>query len=334
MDLRYVLAGQLRREYLLPPSGQPLIDVPGGNLLYCGAGLSVWDEGIGLLARVGEDYPREWLNMLARSGFILDGVRVMPGSLDVRSFQAFVDLETSVRTNPVSHFARLGLPYPKSLLGYQSPVGGPDDRKQADRTSPHLVDVPKSYAEVKAAHLCPLDFLTHSVFTTEFRRHQPVAVTLDPSPGYMVPAYWLEIRSLLQGVTAFLPSEEDVRSLFLNRLTDLWEMAEALASLGCEIIVIKRGAGGQLLYDARSQNRWEIPAYPSRMVDPTGAGDALCGGFLAGFLKTYDPLQALLHGNVSASLAVEGSGALYALESLPGLAAARLETLSEMVRKV
>jgi len=77
-----------------------------------------------------------------------------------------------------------------------------------------------------------------------------------------------------------------------------------------------------------------VPAYPSRMADPTGAGDAFCGGFLAGYQKTFDPLQAALYGNVSASLKVEGSGAFYPLDILPGLAEARLSALKELVREV
>jgi ribokinase len=69
------------------------------------------------------------------------------------------------------------------------------------------------------------------------------------------------------------------------------------------------------------------------MADPTGAGDSFCGGFLAGYKKTYDPLQAALYGNVSASLKVEGSGAFYPLDVLPGLAEARLHALKDLVRK-
>ncbi|WP_322808043.1 PfkB family carbohydrate kinase, partial [Thermanaerothrix sp.] len=68
--------------------------------------------------------------------------------------------------------------------------------------------------------------------------------------------------------------------------------------------------------------------------DPTGAGDAFCGGFLAGYRQTYDPLAAVLHGNVSASLVIEGSGPFYALEALPGLAQARLEALRDAVSVV
>ena len=65
-----------------------------------------------------------------------------------------------------------------------------------------------------------------------------------------------------------------------------------------------------MVYDVKGKHKWEVPAYSARMTDPTGAGDSFCGGFLAGYKKTYDPLQAALYGNVSASLKIEGSGAL------------------------
>ena len=69
-------------------------------------------------------------------------------------------------------------------------------------------------------------------------------------------------------------------------------------------------------------------------MDPTGAGDSFCGGFLAGYRQTYEPVQAVLYGNISASLTIEGSGIFYALEGLPGLAQARLSALKDGIRKV
>ena len=111
-------------------------------------------------------------------------------------------------------------------------------------------------------------------------------------------------------------------------------MAATLASFGCEVIVIKRGGRGQYLYERSSNKKWEIPAYPSRLIDPTGAGDVFCGGFLAGFAAGYDPLQAAMQGNISASFSIEGSGVFYLLDSMPGLAQARLHSLSNLIRQV
>jgi len=150
----------------------------------------------------------------------------------------------------------------------------------------------------------------------------------------MEPTARRELPALLNGVTAFLPSQEELENLFWGETYDLWEMAEAVSMFGCEYVVIKCGALGQLLYVADTRRKWEIPAYPARLDDPTGAGDAFCGGFLAGYCRNYDPLEGVLHGNVSASLKLEGSGAFYPLDVLHGLAAARLNALKDMVRKV
>jgi len=139
---------------------------------------------------------------------------------------------------------------------------------------------------------------------------------------------------LLTGLTAFLPSEEEARLLFQGRTSDLWEIAAGLAAYGCEIIVFKCGERGQLLYDAASRARWEVPPYPARLVNPVGIGDAFCGGFIAGYRRTYDPLEAVLHGNISASLVIEGHDPTYALDALPGLPAARMEALRDLARKV
>jgi sugar/nucleoside kinase (ribokinase family) len=234
----------------------------------------------------------------------------------------------------VAHFARLGLPFPKSLLGYQPPAETVDDRKTSHFASPRPNNIPPDYLNAHAVHFCPLDYLTVNRLTSTFRQASVTTLTLDPSAAYMTGKILDDVRTLLQGLTAFLPSEEELRALFWGRTDDLWQMAEALGEFGCEFIVIKRGAHGQMLFDSVSKKRWEIPAYPARLTDVTGAGDSFCGGFLAGYQKTYDPLRGVLYGSVSASLTIEGSGAFYALETLPGLAQARLDSLTGIVRQV
>jgi ribokinase len=146
--------------------------------------------------------------------------------------------------------------------------------------------------------------------------------------------FWRDLRVVLQGVTVFQPSEEEIRALFWGETNDLWAMASEISEYGPQIIVIKRGGHGQMVFDAAGNHRYEIPAYPARPADPTGAGDSFCGGFLAGFQKTNDPLMAAVYGNVSASLKVEGSGPFYPLSVLPGLAEARLHSLQQLVREV
>jgi hypothetical protein len=334
MEPTFVIAGHLRRDYLLPPQDRPLIDVPGGNLLYTAAGLGVWENSIGLLARAGEDYPHAWLLDFEKHGWDRRGIHILAEAIDLRYFQATLESRMVLRSDPVAHFARLGLPFPKSLLGYQPPAESDVNRKTIPPASPRPSDIPPDYLNAHAVHLCPMDYLTASRLSSTFRQANVTTLTMDPSAAYMTSRVLEDVHILVQGLTALLPSEDELRALFWGRTDDLWQMAEALGEFGCEFIIIKRGARGQMLYDSISKKRWEIPAYAARVSDVTGVGDSFCGGFLAGYQKTYDPLQGVLHGSVSASLTIEGNGAFHALDALPGLAQARLDSLAGIVRQV
>jgi sugar/nucleoside kinase (ribokinase family) len=334
MNPSFILAGHLHRDYLLSVQDRSQLDVPGGNLLYATAGLGVWGSAIGLLARVGEDYPHDWLRSFEKRGWDTRGIHISDSPLDLRYFQAILENQEVQRSNPMACFSRVGLPFPKSLLGYQPPPENEDDRKTSHPASPRPDDIPPDYLNAHLVHLCPVDYVTGTRLTSAFRQASVTTITLDPSAAYMTGKALYDVRILIGGLTAFLPSEEELRSLFWGSTDDLWSMAEALGEFGCEFIVVKRGARGQMLYDSISKKRWEIPAYPARLVDVTGAGDSFCGGFLAGYQNSYDPLRAVLHGSVSASLTIEGSGALHPLESLPGLAQARLESLDGLVRQI
>lgn len=336
-SLTDIIAGELRSDYAILPDGRLILDVPGGNLIYAAVGMAVWKPEMmpGLVARVGEDYPREWLEGFASMGFDTRGIRILPEAIDLRSFYVYSDLTKRIYDDPVAQFARLNQPLPRSLVNYRVRAENiVDSRTKLTVNSLRQADIPEEYLDANAAHICPVDFLTHTMLPAVLRQAGLTTVTLDPSAGTMTPTFWNDIPALLTGLTAFLPSEEEMRKLFHGRNTDLWEMAEALSSYGCEFVVIKRGESGQFLYDSVTHARWEIPAYPVRVVDPTGAGDAFCGGFLYGYRRTYEPLQAALFGAISASMVIEGSGAFYAMEALPGLAQARLDALREKVHRI
>ena len=114
--LSYIIAGQLQRNYILLNDRQPFLDIPGGGLFYAASGLALWDTGIGLIGRVGEDYPQYWLEQAAQRGFDCQGIRILPESIDLRNFVAYNGSDQPQSDSPVAHFARLGLEFPKALL--------------------------------------------------------------------------------------------------------------------------------------------------------------------------------------------------------------------------
>jgi ribokinase len=306
----------------------------GGNAVYAAVGARVWGASVGLISRVGCDYPSAWLESLHASGFDVTGVQILSEPQDTRTFYAYLTPEERVDTNPAAHFLRIGQPLPKQLLGYQSSTEGQEARSAAGPLAVRPDDVPAWAAGARGAHLAPADYLTHALIPGRLRESGLPLVTLDPSVRYMDPGFRLELPPMLNGLDAFLPSEAEARAFYRSEREDLWEMAEGFAAMGCRCVVIKCGARGQMVWDAAGRKRWQVPAYPATVRDVTGAGDAFCGGFLTGLDRTGDPLEAALWGSISASLVLEGSGALYALDGLPGLAEARLASLRQGAKQM
>ena len=73
-------------------------------------------------------------------------------------------------------------------------------------------------------------------------------------------------------------------------------------------VVLKLGAAGAL-YAGADGERVRLPAEPARVADTTGAGDALCAGFLAAWLSGAPPAAALRRGVELAARTVERFGA-------------------------
>jgi len=331
--LKYLIAGRITRDYIIFPDGYFTEDVLGGNALYAGVGLRLWDSNIGLVSKVGEDYPQAWLEKTKKS-FDIRGVKVVPDSFDTRVFRAYQDAENYSEADPMAHYAGINTPYPKTLLGYQNPVFNLDSRTQPNHHTIRLTDIPSDYFDVTAAHLCPLDYLSHSLLSGTLKQGQTTTITLEPSPGYMDPIFWDDIPAIINGLSAFIPFENNLCNLFVGRTTDLWEMAETIASWGCEYVVIQRGQRGFLLYDHSRRKKYIVPVYQTEIKNVHGFSDAFCGGFLAGLHQTYDPVEAALYGSISASFVGDGYDAFYALDCMESLLRARLDALRSRVVEV
>lgn len=72
-------------------------------------------------------------------------------------------------------------------------------------------------------------------------------------------------------------------------------------------VILKLGAEGAM-YVGVEGGQLRIQAAPARVVDTTGAGDALCAGFLAAWLVGATPTEALRRGIGLAASAVERVG--------------------------
>ena len=333
---RDIFVGELQREFSLSLDEKWILDAPGGNALYSACGYLIWvkEHVPGICTRIGENFHQDWLEDFRERGINTEGVVVLPRALDLRVCYIQEGDRAQKVNDPVSYFSQAGLALPPALIGYSRQNQPVLNRMISWETSIRESDIPPDYLTATGAHLCPLDYLSHNLLPAVLRKQGFSTITLDPGSSYMDPNFLGDIPALMPGLTAFLPSEDDLKNLYKGVRADIWEMAAELGRFGCELIVIKRGAAGQYLYESASGKKWAISSYPARVKNPIGAGDAFCGGFLAGYRTTFDPVQAVLHGSVSSSLAIEGSGPFFPLQALPGLAAARLEYLQGAVREL
>lgn len=328
-SVRYLIAGELTRNFVITPGKKVIEDQSGGSLLYSAAGAAIWENGIGLISLIGENYPQHWITEINHQGWDSRGIQVSPQTIDQRSFIAFHDNENYSIENPVQHFSKLGLPFPRALLGYQS-----NNESASNLSKIKVSEIPADYFDATAAHIAPMDSITQINLATALQQGHINTITLSPSPQSMNAINWEQIPAVVKGITAFIVRKKLLMDFFKSRVTDLWDMAKWICSYGCEYAVIIRDQGGYMLYDSTKDEKTIIPPYPTGITDPTGSADAFCGGFLVGYRTTYNPIESVVYGSISASLTMEGSGPYYALEAMPGLAQARREHLKKMVQRV
>ena len=124
--------------------------------------------------------------------------------------------------------------------------------------------------------------------------------------------YWIEgkkeeLLQVLQRTNVLIINDSEAR--LLTREPNLMKSAKVIREIGPEILIIKKGEHGALLF--ADDVIFSAPAYPMEMIfDPTGAGDSFAGGFIGYLHKTQDLSPenmkcAVVYGSAMASFCVE-----------------------------
>jgi sugar/nucleoside kinase (ribokinase family) len=127
--------------------------------------------------------------------------------------------------------------------------------------------------------------------------------------------YWIQSKrdvllELLRHIDILMVNDSEARELSGD--WNIYRAARWILSRGPKMAVIKQGEHGALLVDAGTT--FKVPAHPLQEVfDPTGAGDAFAGGFMAHVARsndvTFDNLRrAMVYGSAMGSFAVEAFG--------------------------
>ena len=304
--MAFLAAGNLTIDDVVSADGAVAVGQSGGNGLYAALGMWLWGEPTVLLAGAGTDYPAAWLDRVATAGIDLSALWSTGEPHALRS-RAFYRADGS-RTDRVAE-ADLP-PHVAAALDLSTDLSAFDSawhRRIWPAYSPSMARLPACRFDGAHAAPGPTGQLVELVVSLADRAG---VVTLDWP-------WWDEARAALPRVSAVLPGIEEL-VLHAGDI-DPYELAGSLGPT----VVVKQGAVGCLVLRA-GRRPVRVGTVPIRPVDPTGAGDAFCGGFCVGLAATGDPVRAAAYGAVSASYVVERSDALAVLDADRGRLADRL----------
>lgn len=319
--MKYVAVGCLGIDNIINSKGVKRLNVFGGNAAFGTAGIALWHEGeTGLVARMGCDISMENITVMQQAGIDTTGVHVIP--MKNMMFSGMVYDENGNRREILNEDEPSG----ELIAGF--PEMTPEMVTLAhENFAPTVEDIPDSYADADV-FLCARHYDRQLSYAQHFREKNPGGIiVLDTGAAYMKPEFMNDLPALFSLVDVVIPSEVEVKGLFGD--ITMIDAAKRLTDLGVKHVVIKIGKRGCLVYENDSDSAVYVSAYhDTEVVDPTGAGDSFCGGFLVGYSKTGNLLTAAKYGTVSSSFIIEDFGIEGALKVTKEMARERLKQVT------
>jgi sugar/nucleoside kinase (ribokinase family) len=276
-----VTVGHLAIDSILLPERQTPFVVLGGAAAYVSLAAKRLDTRVSVISKVGGDFPEAYLWWLQQESIDLSGLVKEKTALTTRFELKYSDLQTE-RT---------------LLLKSKAP--------------PLTVDDLPTSLRADAIHLAPLAGEISYDVAERLKSHADV-LSLDPQ-GLVrsfdetgnVTLKPLVDKRILGLVDILKSSRSEIEAA--TGLSDVASAMEAVHKLGVKIVVVTLGGEGAVV--SVDGATYRIPAYQSeKVVDPTGAGDAFMGGFLAEYVYGENYLRCGCVGSALASLVVEGIG--------------------------
>jgi sugar/nucleoside kinase (ribokinase family) len=271
-----VVVGSIALDSVITPFGETADALGGAAVFFSLAGAVL--HPVGVVGVVGSDFPEEHLRGLAARGVDLAGVERRPGESFRWKARYSYDLN-----NRETLDTRLGV------------------------FAEFRPRIPEQFRDARYVFLGNIDPELQLGVLDQVRRPELVACdTMN---------YWIQSKrdvllELLRHIDILMVNDSEARELSGD--WNIYRAAHWILGRGPRMAVIKQGEHGALLVDP--DTTFKVSAYPLQDVfDPTGAGDAFAGGFMAHLARTgdlsFDNLRrAMVYGSALGSLAVEAFG--------------------------
>lgn len=254
--------------------------IVGGAASYIALAASYFHRNISLVSVVGDDFPKDFLDILTSKGVDLTGLQVKEGE---KSFFWSGRYHNDMNSRDT-------LDTQLNVLETFDPV------------------VPENCKEVDFLMLGNLMPLVQQKVLNQLTK-RPKLIVLDTMNFWMDIAMD-ELMNTLSQIDVLTINDSEARQL--SGEYSLVKAAQKILTMGPKVLVIKKGEHGALLFN--KEEVFFAPALPLEDVfDPTGAGDSFAGGFIGYLAKTQDisfenMKRAIIFGSAMASFTVEKFG--------------------------
>jgi sugar/nucleoside kinase (ribokinase family) len=266
-----------------------LKEVLGGAATFAGISASFF-VNTGLIAVVGSDFPKKYLDTLAKY-LDLRGLVVKRGK--TFRYDGSYDLTLSKRTTNRTEL---------NVLGTFKPT------------------VPVEYKKSEFVYLANNDPDQNISLIKEFDN---VKFSMCDTIEYWITTKRSSVIKMIKAVNAVVINDEEAK--LLTKEHNLIKCAKKMMEWGTKYVIIKKGEHGSLLFvdDVIFPS---VAFSLEEIVDPTGAGDSFAGamiGYLASkkSIRLPEIKKAVIYGNVLGSFAVER----YGINSLLQINKAKIE---------
>jgi sugar/nucleoside kinase (ribokinase family) len=272
--LSLLVVGSLALDTVATPFDK-INDALGGSATYISLAASYFSGPINLVGVVGSDFPKNYIRLLEDHNIDTDGLQIMEGKTFRWSGKYHYDL--NVRDTLLTEL---------NVFEKFDPV------------------IPEKFRSARFVCLGNIDpSLQLKVLNQMVNPHFVVCDTMN---------YWIEgkkeeLLEVLKRANVLIINDSEAR--LLAHEPNLIKAARKIREMGPEILIIKKGEHGALLF--MEDIVFSAPAYPLEMIyDPTGAGDTFAGGFIGYLHKTNDlgvesVKSAVVFGSTLASFCVE-----------------------------
>ncbi|HEA20534.1 hypothetical protein LCGC14_0811950 [marine sediment metagenome] len=252
----------------------------GGAATFIGLAASQFENESAIVSIVGDDLPKEYLDLLENKNIDISGIEIVKGGKTFY-WKGKYHNDLNSRDTLATEL--------NTLADFNPRV--PEKFKDAD--------------VVMLGNLHPGVQL--SVINQMSKR--PKLIVLDTMNFWMDNALD-DLKEVIKHIDVITINDEEARQL--TNEYSLVKAAEEIQKMGPKYVVIKKGEHGALLF--HDEKVFFAPALPLEEVfDPTGAGDTFAGGF-AGYLAATSGVSfgnlknAVIHGSNLASFCVERFG--------------------------